>query len=148
MKKAIKVVMLFLLINYSNAQETKTYEILKKSVWKMDIEKMRIALLLKMSTNEKMKSVPEEQQKIAINSVMVTLEKLRYHFYEDLTFNITINNESTTKGTYSIKTDSNELILSSEKDGDKVYKLISLEESKISLLRVKDNFVIMLVPEL
>lgn len=147
MKKTIKIVILLLLLNHSYAQETKPYEIFNKNVWKMDIEKMRIALLLKMSTNEKMKSVPEEQQKIAINSVMVTLEKLRYHFYEDLTFKITINNESSTKGTYTIKPDSNELILSSEKDGDKAYKLISLEENKISLLRVKDNFEIMLVPE-
>lgn len=100
-----------------------------------------------MATMEEMSQMSEKEQKITIKAVLMTVEKMRYHFLEDLTFKVVFDPKNTGNGNYIINKEANEITLKLDGDIDKTYKIGTVEENKIQLLSKGDYYNLILIPE-
>ena len=143
------IVLLFTFTVFYNcgfAQEVKPEQLLTSKVWKIDIEALQPIIMIRMAQMEEMKSMTEQEQKISLKAVLMTIEKMRYHFYNDLNFKIVYNPKTNQNGKYEISK-SNEIILKTKEEGDKIYKIGTVEENKIHLISTGKNYDLILIPE-
>ncbi|WP_412476229.1 hypothetical protein [Flavobacterium sp. TBRC 19031] len=149
MKTKTKVLLFMLaLYQFSGfAQEVKIDQLLTSKVWKIDVDALKPLIMLRMAEMEEMKSMSEYEQKISVKAVIMTIEKMRYHFYNDFNFKIVFNPNTTQSGTYEIIHKTNEIILKTNQEEDKVYKIGTVEENKIHLISTGKNYDLILIPE-
>jgi hypothetical protein len=125
----------------------KIEQLLTTKTWKIDIESIKPFIMIKMATMEEMSQMSEKEQKITIKAVLMTVEKMRYHFLEDLTFKVVFDPKNTGNGNYIINKEANEITLKLDGDIDKTYKIGTVEENKIQLLSKGDYYNLILIPE-
>lgn len=129
------------------AQEVKIEQLLTSKVWKIDVDALKPLIMLRMAQMEEMKSLSEQEQKISVKAVVMTIEKMRYHFYNDFNFKIVFNPKTTQNGAYEIIHKTNEIILKTNGEENKTYKIGTVEANKIHLISTGKNYDLILIPE-
>lgn len=126
--------------------------ILTNNDWKLDVEAMNLYLNLKikMGTLPQMQMMSEEEREIALKSTIASFEGMRYHFQEDnvIDYKIVVKDEIfyRIKGTFSINNQEDTLIIDTKDEPNKSYKVLKVENEKITLIQNDNNMEIILIP--
>lgn len=149
MKTKTKVLLFMLaLYQFSGfAQDVKIDQLLTSKVWKIDVDALKPTIMLRMAEMEEMKSMSEYEQELSVKAVIMTIEKMRYHFFNDFNFKIFFNPNTTQNGTYEIIHKTNEIVIKTNDEENKTYKLGVVEENKIHLISTGKNYDLILIPE-
>lgn len=118
--------------------------------WKLDIEAMKLGLMLKMAAIPEMKELSKEEKDIAVKSTFKAMEGIRYKFYENdsVEYKILLKEEThyETKGTFSIDSEKNELIINTEDEPNKRYQIIEVNSNKLVLKAISNNLDFVFIP--
>lgn len=118
--------------------------------WKLDVEVMKLDLMLKIDSLPEMKGISKHEKEIVRKSALSAIEGSRFHFEENnaLEYKIILKDKILyeTKGTFSVDKEKNQLTTNTDDEPNKIYQIISVEENKIVLKDIKTNVNLNLIP--
>ena len=139
----------FVLSTLKTKTDFKSILLLKN--WKLDIESMKLGLMLKMTTMPQMKDLSRQEKEIHVKSTLMALEGIRYHFKDDysLDYKILHNGEINyeIKGTFFIDQAKRQLITNTVDDPNKTFQIIEVGENKIVLKSLSNNLDFIFIPD-
>lgn len=131
-------------------EEPNLKSILVTNDWRLDIESMKLKLIFKATTSPQMKELNDEDREIAVKSTLIAMGGIRYHFDEDYKVDCKIylkdEIQYQTKGTFSIDDIKNELTIDTLDEPNRIFKIIKVEENKVTLLDYKSELEYILIP--